>query len=147
MLEKIVAALEAIARELKRYNDRRDLTAPVETPTTEKPAAEKPAPAAKAEKPAAAPKTAPKAAPAEDVEDAVTFLQMQEAAGKFMTIPGKDRTHLVAVLKAAGVPPVKEGDKLIYKVSNAKDNPVLIAKVYAALTAEISGAGEDDPTA
>jgi hypothetical protein len=143
MFEKAIEALQAIARELKRYNDRRDATAPVDaTPakdTAEAPATPKATPVAA--KPVAAAK--PAAKPAAKAQEELTLVKVQEAAVEYSK---KGRDVLIATLKKAGVPGVDNGaGKLVYKVSNVADDPIMLAKVYEALTAD-SGA-EDDPTA
>lgn len=137
MFEKLVEVLSALVKELKRYNDRRDATAPVDAsaPKDEAPApAPKTAPAAKA-KPAA--KAAPKGEPE------LTLAQVQEAAIKYSE---RGRDVLIATLRKVGVPGVDNGTgKLVYKVSNVADDPIMLAKVYEALTSD-SGT-EDDPSA
>lgn len=154
MFEKLIEVLSSLVKELKRYNDRRDATAPVEaTPPKEEvtpPKATPVATAAKATAPAAKPAPAAKAAPK---AAEITLAETQELAVDFTSTPGLGRDKLVPFLKSLGVPGVDNGSgKIVYKVSNAKDDPALMAKVHAGLkeaigNGSIDASDDEDPSA
>lgn len=126
------SAIQNLADELKRYNDSNVLSTlqtalskpsmqatEVASVAAEKAEITKPEP--KAEKPKAAPKAEAKAP---------TFAEVQTQAVAF--VAARNRDELITILKDCGVQPEEVNGKQAYKISSAKDDPKVLAKIAAA---------------
>lgn len=135
MFEALIDVLKALVAELKRYNDGRGALDTAATPTK----------TVVAEKPAA--KTAPAKAAATTKAPSAQgpdFATVQKEAIKFSALFGKE--SIGAILVDLGVP-VATGEAKP-KLSNAKEDSVLLAKISKAM-ADVAAAAEasTDPTA
>lgn len=142
MFEKLVEVLASLVKELKRYNDRRDATAPSDVAAPPEKTVSKPAPEKAAPVKTVAAKPAAKATP-----KGPSLAEGQDLALKFVAAKGDSgRTELVALLKDLGVPGATlENGKTVYRISNIQDDAELLASVIDALKNGIGA--EDDPTA
>jgi hypothetical protein len=135
MLEKLLTVLEAIAKELKRYNDGQkadgrdavDVDSGVSTPPPAKAAPAKAAPA--------------KAAPAKAAPAAVTLSEATEVAMKYISAKGRD--SFITLLKTNGVPAVDVGNGPVYKLSNVKDDSAKLAAIVKKCNAGLEQPEED----
>lgn len=133
------SAIKALADEFKRYNDANAcqvvlsgtasalVPAAVSSMREDKELAPKPE----------TKKASPKAAPAPEAV-VITLADVQTQAVAF--VAARNRDELIDILKKSGVQPEEVNGKPIYKLSNAKDQPKVLAKISDSLKAALEAA-------